>query len=175
MLTYDSLKENIRRSSNILESFTFQESKVHITSTYEIHIDDEFIGSSDSLEEAREYAYNYIKLSNHIDTKTLIPEHKLVESIQSNHGLIRITDKLLESYTELLSSNEYTTDPVISELKTQNSFGKYEFTLNDGSKIAISEDTHKKLSALLQNKYDIVEYMKESVDNFKRIVREIRD
>lgn len=175
MLTYSSLKENIRQSSNILESFIFQEAKVYITKDYEIHIDDEFVGSSGSLEEARDYAYNYIKLTNHIDSEVVIPKHKLIESIQNNHGVTRITDRLLESYAELLSSNVYTVDPVINELKNQSALGKYEFVLNDGTRIGISEDTQRKLSALLHNKYDIVQYMKESVDNFKAILREIRD
>ena len=175
MLTYNSLRDGIRKSSNILESLTFQESRAYITQDYEIYVDGEFIGTSESLEEAREYTYNYIKLANHIDPYVAVPNQKLIESIQTNHAVTKITHKLLESYAELLLSNEYTVDPVINELKSQNTLGRYEFHLNDGTRIAIDENTQRKLSALLHDKYDIVHYMKESVDNFKRVLREIRD
>jgi hypothetical protein len=75
----------------------------------------------------------------------------------------------------LLSSKQFTVDPVVSELKNVDSFGKYEFMLNDGSRVSLSEETHSQLRHLLKDKYDIVEYMKESYDNFKEVVKAIRD
>ena len=46
-------------------------------------------------------------------------------------------------------------------------------TINDGTVVAINEDTQQTLNNLLQNHNDIVEYMRESKENFMHVLREI--
>jgi len=51
-----------------------------------------------------------------------------------------------------------------------------DFILNDGKTVAISEETVEKIANLLNNskhKEEILNYMRESVDNFLHVVRKI--
>lgn len=45
--------------------------------------------------------------------------------------------------------------------------------LNDGNSVVINEETQNLLNALLEDKYQIVEYMRESKQNFMRIIKEV--
>jgi hypothetical protein len=51
--------------------------------------------------------------------------------------------------------------------------GKLNYTLNDGSVIAIDESTQDYLNKLLQNQNEIIEYMKESKENFLHVLKRI--
>ena len=177
MLTLAKLKSNILENMGALDSFTYRGKHVSIHKDYRIKVDGEFINSeSKSLEEA----VYYVKTS--IDTKIIlednsnsIPEEKIVSLIRKHHSIDRITDTLVESYIELASSNIFTIDPVIVEIKQKTSSlpGKLEYTLEDGNTVAINEDTQKLLNTLLDDKYQIVEYMRESKENFMRIIKEV--
>ena len=83
---------------------------------------------------------------------------------------------MIESYIELASSNIFTVDPVILEMKTGSTLiaGKLDYTLEDGTVVAIDESTQSNLNMLLKDRPEIVEYMRESKDNFMRIVRDIK-
>lgn len=175
MKSFQSLLEKIKESSGILENLKYRGESVAITENLDIYVNEEHIGNADTLSEAKQYACKYVDLKNQAEVTHYIPEHIIVNCISKHHSVSKVTDTLIESYNQLINSNEYTVDPVVNELKKPNSFGKYEFNLSDGNKVLVSEETQKKLSSLLRDKYDIVEYMKESIDNFKRIVREIRD
>jgi hypothetical protein len=78
----------------------------------------------------------------------------------------------------LASSNIFSVDPVICELRKINKLdrlveGKLNYTLNDGSVIAIDESTQDYLNKLLQNQNEIIEYMKESKENFLHVLKRI--
>jgi predicted GNAT superfamily acetyltransferase len=45
--------------------------------------------------------------------------------------------------------------------------------LNDGNSVVINEETQNLLNTLLEDKYQIVEYMRESKQNFMRIIKEV--
>ena len=64
---------------------------------------------------------------------------------------------------------------MLVEIKQKSSSvpGKIEHNLDDGSVVAIDEDTQTKLNTLLEDKYQIVEYMRESKENFMRIIKEV--
>jgi hypothetical protein len=71
----------------------------------------------------------------------------------------------------LASSNIFSVDPVICELRKINKLdtlveGKLNYTLNDGNVIAINESTQDYLNNLLCNQTEIIEYMRESKENF---------
>ena len=106
-----------------------------------------------------------------------IPNNKIAEIIKEYHD-VKVTDTLIETYIELASSNIFSVDPVICELRKINKLdclveGKLNYTLNDGSVIAINEATQDYLNKLLQNQNEIIDYMRESKENFLSVLKQI--
>ena len=177
MITLTKLKQKLNESCGHLDSFIYQDKRVVISNDLTISIDDKNVDVKfKNLEEAREYAKTNIDNSTILkDIDTLIPEEKIVSLISKHHSSIKITDTIVESYLELASSNLFTIDPVLVEIKQRSTSipGKIEHKLNDGSVMAISEDTQNLLNKLLEDKYQVVEYMRESKENFMRTIREV--
>lgn len=137
-----------------------------------------------SLEEARKY----IK-SKHI-SETLekqitkesyedINDNRIANIIREHHD-IKVTDTLIESYIELASSKIFTVDPVVYQIRKYNKLdvvveGKLHYVLNDESVVAIDESTQEQLNNLLQNNKEVVDYMRESKQNFLRIIETIKE
>ena len=106
-----------------------------------------------------------------------IPNNKIAEIIKEYHD-VKVTDTLIETYVELASSNIFSVDPVICELRKINRLdtlveGKLNYTLGDGSVIAINETTQDYLNNLLCNQNEIIEYMRESKENFLYVLERI--
>ena len=106
-----------------------------------------------------------------------IPNNKIAEIIKEYHD-VKVTDTLIESYIELASSNIFSVDPVICELRKINKLdtlveGKLNYTLDDGSVIAINEATQEYLNKLLQNQNEIIDHMRESKENFLNVLKQI--
>jgi hypothetical protein len=134
------------------------------------------------LEEARQH------IKTQYDTKTLeeqiktelydeISDNKIANIIKEHHD-IRVTDTLIESYIELASSKLFTVDPVVQEIRSLNKFdklieGKIDYKLEDGTIIAINEDTQNKLKDLFSNQQEIIEHMRQSKDNFISVLKQI--
>lgn len=176
MTPYSKFRQNLKEQQMVLDSFVVEDCQVYITKNYEIIINDEYIGDVTSLEEARSYARKYIEHKKIIeDIDSIIPEEKVVNLIRKYHDIDKITSTLVESYIDLASSNIFSLDPVITEIKQNSSQlpGKFEYTLDDGNIVAINESTQKRLSNLLEDKYQIVEYMRKSKENFMHVVREL--
>lgn len=178
MITLTTLKSKLSESSGVLDSFIYQDKRVVISKDFRITVNEELVDSDISnLEEAREYVKSYINNSIILqDIDTVIPEEKIVNLVNKYHKIDKITDTIVESYLELASSNLFTIDPVLLEIKQRSSSlpGKIEHTLNDGTVVAIDEETQNLLNTLLEDKYQIVEYMRESKENFMYALRELR-
>ena len=106
-----------------------------------------------------------------------IPNAKVAKIIKEYHD-VKVTDTLIETYVELASSNIFSVDPVICELRKYNKLdrlveGKLNYTLDDESVIAINEATQDYLNKLLQNQNEIIEYMRESKENFLNVLEQI--
>jgi hypothetical protein len=179
--SFSSFTKTLNEDLHILESFTFgtNKSKVTISKDLSVTVDEEKLELEfASLEEAREYSKQYIKYKQIIESIDItIPEEKVASYIKKHYNIEKITDTLIESYIELASSNIFTVDPVVLEMKTGSSIitGKLDHKLNDGSVVAINETTQNKLNMLLRDRPEIVEYMRESKENFTRIVKEIQE
>jgi nitrous oxide reductase len=135
-----------------------------------------------ALEEARQYIIN-LK-----DTKILeetvktelyndISDNKIANIIKEHHD-VKVTDTLIESYIELASSKLFTIDPVVQDIRDLNRLdriieGKIDYKLADGSIVAIDELTQYRLNELLNNQQEIIEYMRESKDNFLHVLKQI--
>lgn len=137
-----------------------------------------------SLEEARKYIKNK-HCSEAIETEIIenqyeeISENRIANIIKEHYD-IKVTDTLIESYLELASSKIFTVDPVVQEIRKLNKLdslieNKVHYELQDGSIVAIDEQTQEQLNNLLANHKDVVEYMRESKDNFFNVVNKIKE
>lgn len=176
MITLAQLKTKLSEKSGIIDSFIYQGARVTVNEDLQISIDGELIDAEvKDLEEARGHAKRYISASTILEDINTIPEEKIANLINKYHTTVKVTDTIIESYLELASSNLFTIDPVLIEIKQKNSsfVGKIEHMLNDGNSVVINEETQNLLNTLLEDKYQIVEYMRESKQNFMRIIKEV--
>lgn len=135
-----------------------------------------------SIEEAR----NYIKqkyYSNNIEeqVKTEIYvdlSYDKIADIINKHHKVKITDTLIESYVDLASSKLFTLDPVVYDLRRLNKLdtlieGKQEYKLKDNSIVAINNSTYNELNRLFAAHSDVIDYMKETKQNFMKVLKQI--
>ena len=131
-----------------------------------------------SIAEAKQYIQQ-IKFEEEIAKELYedIPDIKVAALIREHHN-IKVTNSLIETYIDLAASKTFSVDPVVSGIRAFNSLNftvenKIDYILEDGSVVAISEETQQELNTLLEDKYQLVEYMKESKDNFMHVLREL--
>ncbi len=137
-----------------------------------------------SLEEAREYIkQDYIshQLEEQVskDLYEELSEHTVANIIKEYHD-IKVTDTLIETYIQLASSHMFSVDPVVQKIRSLNKLdriveGKLHYVLKDDSIIAIDTRTQEQLNNLLQNQTDIIEYMRESKENFFYVLEQIEE
>jgi predicted house-cleaning noncanonical NTP pyrophosphatase (MazG superfamily) len=178
--SYSSLRKQVLSDTGLAASFTVYNYHVEISEDLDIFVNNDRVEyEAKTLEEANKYARSYvenIKLLENIDTT--IPEEKVAQYIRQYHDIDKITDTLIESYIELASSNVFTVDPVVTAIKESKSSefaGKLQFKLDDGSVVAIDESTQESLNILLENHNDVVEFMRQSKNNFMRIIKELEE
>lgn len=105
---------------------------------------------------------------------------KTIANIINEYHDIKVTDKLIESYKQLVSSHIFSIDPVAQRIRSLNKIdriveGKFHYVLNDNNIVAINEATQSKLNNLLLNQTDIVEYMRESKENFMYVLTKLEE
>jgi hypothetical protein len=175
---FSELRAKLFEDLGVLDAYTCYDKKVRIGKDLSVVVDGHKVNCEvESLEEARLYAKRYIETQKLLeDIDTTVPEEKVAYYIRKHHNVDKITDTLVESYIELASSNLFSVDPVVAEIKERSAVtfsGKLEYKLNDGSMVAINEDTQQTLNKLLQNHNEVVDYMRESKENFMHILREL--
>ena len=103
----------------------------------------------------------------------VLPEERVAEYI-AKHSDVEITDTLVEEYMNKAATTEFTIDPILTEIKlrsVRNLRNKIDYTLQDGSKVAISEENQIILNSLLKGKSEIVAHMSENKNNFLEVLR----
>ena len=175
---FSELRSKLFDSLGVLDKYTCYDSDVTVSKDYSLTINGHKLEDTfESLEEAKIYARRYVENKKLLeDINTTVPEEKVANYIRQFHNVDKITDTLIESYIELASSNLFSVDPVVVAIKERSAVefsGKLEYQLADGNIVAINEDTQETLNTLLENKPEIVDYMRESKNNFMRILREI--
>lgn len=138
----------------------------------------------DTIEEARLYIkqeYTAQQLEEQA-SKELYEElsDKTIANIINEYHNVKVTDTLVESYKELASSNMFSVDPVVHRIRSMNKLdrlveNKIHYVLKDETIVAISEDTQERLNNLLQNQTEIIEYMRESKDNFMYVISKLEE
>lgn len=99
---------------------------------------------------------------------------KVADIIRRHHD-VKVTDTLIESYVELASSKMFTIDPVANDLHRFNSLdrlieGHFDYVLDDGVRVVITEGVQGQLNNILKNHPDIIQYMRESHNNFLDVI-----
>ena len=125
-----------------------------------------YIRGANDLAEEREQ-----QLVDQIDV--VLPEERVAEYI-AKHSDVEITDTLVEEYMNKAATTEFTIDPILTEIKlrsVRNLRNKIDYTLQDGSKVAISEENQIILNSLLKGKSEIVAHMSENKNNFLEVLR----
>ena len=119
----------------------------------------------------------YSQFIEHISRVKLeeIPASKIAGIISEYHN-IDVNDSIVESYVELASSKAFTIDPAVHAIRALNTStinGKIDYVLDDGSLVAIDENTQLKLNTLFDNKYELVEYMQKNLESFMHVLKEL--
>jgi nitrogenase subunit NifH len=137
-----------------------------------------------SLEEAREnikqeYAAHKIEEQVSKELYEEISDAKVASIIKEYHD-VKVTDTLIETYIQLASSNMFSVDPVVQDIRALNKLdtiveGKLHYVLADDTIVAISEQTQERLNKLLGNQTEIIEYMRESTENFLSVLEQIEE
>lgn len=99
---------------------------------------------------------------------------KIADIIKEEHG-IKVTNNIIDQYIDLATSKSFTTDPVVFRLREMNQYdsiieNKTHYILEDGSCVAINNQTQKVINNLLENKTDVIEFMNKGSENFLNIL-----
>jgi len=181
-MNYYELKSSLRKS-NIVESVRSYLQLIEKTEEGKIMING-LNTEYKTIEEARKHIkedYDTHQLADKItkDTYQEISEHTVASIIKEHHD-IKVTDTLIESYIELASSNMFSVDLVVQKIRSLNKLdriveGKLHYVLADNSTVAINETTQDRLNKLLGNQLEIIEYMRESKENFFHVLEQIEE
>jgi len=180
---FSKLVHNNSTGLDIVETFHSYGNSIQRTADNSI-----YINGSDTdfktIEEARTYIKTKQQSDNLEETATQevyeeITANRIANIIKEYHD-IKVTDTLIESYVELASSNIFTIDPVVQDIRKLNKLdvvveGKVHYELADGTVIAISESMQDLLNNLLQDQKEIIEYMREGKENFLHVLERIEE
>lgn len=119
--------------------------------------------------------HDYIELLEEIEYDFFHDNvYKIANLIKEEHD-IKVTNNIVEQYIELAINKTFSIDPVIHQIREMNNFdspidGKIHYILEDGSKIAINYETQGTINTILSNNLKAVEFMRESSENFLKIL-----
>lgn len=137
-----------------------------------------------SIKEARqhiksEYTSNILEKQVSKDLYEELSEHTIA-SIIKEYNDIKVTDTLIENYISLASSHMFSIDPVVQKIRSLNKLdtlveGKLHYVLSDDSIVTIDKTSQECLNNLLQDQIEIIEYMRESKENFMHVLEQIEE
>lgn len=180
---YSQFSKKLRKSVTGME---IRESLHYFSSVVERTVDNVIIIDGNVTEfKTLSEAKNHVKFSNQADdiistlNEDFYSEHTIAiaDIIKEEHN-IKVTNNIIEQYVKLASDKTFSVDPVVVAIREKNEFdtiinGKIHYILEDNSVIAITAETQQTLNTLLENKLDVIEFMKESSDNFLKILNVI--
>ena len=162
---------------DVVSRVNYFESVIHETSEKKIFINNKETAMS-SINEAKEHI-RHLRLKEELSSQFYeeITDVEVANIIREFHD-IKVTNTLIESYIDLATSKIFSADPVISSIRSLNYLdvvmeNKIDYVLDDSSVVTINKDTQSKLNTILDDKYQVVEYMRESKENFMDVIREI--
>jgi len=107
-----------------------------------------------------------------------IPENKIINIIKENYENVKVTNNLIETYLDIAINKKFVLDEVVLEIRKLNPHlnlieNRYDFVLNDGNTVSLNEETFKNINNTLKDNSDVIEYMRESKENFMQALRYI--
>lgn len=181
-MRYYQLTKSLKRS-DVVESIRSYSHLIERTSEDKILING-VESKYKSLEEAKDFIkQEYIsqKLEEQVSKESYdeLSDEKVASIIKEYHD-IKVTDTLIETYIKLASSNIFSVDPVVQDIRSLNKLdriveGKLHYVLADDSIVAINPQTQEHLNKLLGNQPEIIEYMRESKENFFYVLEQIEE
>lgn len=171
MIGFKQLRSKLNESLGIAERFKYLDNEIVITEDLNCVINGiKSLIHFESVEAAREYAIKQIDSAD-LTEVFIVNESKIAELLKKHDLVEKVTDTHIKSYVSFLENKTFTLDPVILEIKKNTSelSNKYEFILDDDTRVAIDEET---INRLREDKYMMVEYMRESKENFLQIIKE---
>lgn len=181
-MRYYDLSKSLKRP-DVVESIRSHLHLIERTSDDTILIDGKET-EFNSLEEARRHIkneYTSHKLEEQVskDLYEDLSDITVANIIKEYHD-VKVTDTLIENYISLASSHMFSVDPVVQKIRSLNKLdrlveGKLHYVLSDQSIVTIDETTQERLNNLLQNQTEIIEYMRESKENFMHVLELIEE
>ena len=181
-MRYYDLSKSLKRP-DVVESIRSYQHLIEKTSDDKILVDGEDTDFT-SFEEARQHIkseYTSHKLEEQVskDLYEDLSDITVANIIKEYHD-VKVTDTLIENYISLASSHMFSVDPVVHKIRSLNKLdrlveGKLHYVLSDESIITIDERTQECLNKLLQNQTEIIEYMRESKENFMHVLALIEE
>lgn len=101
-----------------------------------------------------------------------------VADIIKEHADTKITNTLIESYIDLAESKAFTTDVIAQSIRQFNKLdylieNRIDYRLDDDSIVVISADLQEQINTLFNNHQEVIEYMKESRENFLEVINQL--
>jgi hypothetical protein len=181
-MRYYDLSKSLKRP-DVVESIRSYMHLIEKTSDDKILVDGQQTQFT-SLEEARQTIkseYTSHKLEEQVSKELYedLSDITVANIIKEYHD-VKITDTLIENYISLASSHMFSVDPVVQKIRSLNKLdrlieGKLHYVLSDDSIVTIDERTQECLNNLLQNQTEIIEYMRESKENFMHVLKLIEE
>lgn len=108
-----------------------------------------------------------------------LPDVTISHIVEKYHPETRVTNRLIEELRHIAATKPFTLDPIVSEIRSSNDFdrlieSKVDFILDDGTCVAISDNTYELINNTLGEHADVIEYMRASKDNFIQVVRQLK-
>lgn len=120
-----------------------------------------------------------LELSNELSVAIYddLPKVKIASIIREQSDK-RVTDTLILEYISIAQSQEFTIDPIVLEIRKLNRAdilieGRLHYKLNDGNVIVITEETQELLNVLYKDHLDVLEFVRESKENFMSILEKL--
>jgi hypothetical protein len=181
------LAQESKNYGNVVHTFTHLMRQVVVNRDGDIYIDGALQEETfTNLEEARKLVKQAVfseKLKRDIQHQVYedISDMSIANIIKKHHEIPKVTSQLIESYVDLSSSKLFTVDPVVMEMRKLNKLsnlveGKIDFVLDDGTQVAISEDTYLKIVGFINKSGEkdlVTNYMRESKEHFLHVVEDI--
>lgn len=170
--------KSIVTNAEIVESIQYFDKTISVSADSRIFINNEEVKVK-TLDEAKSYI-DTTELKQDIQKEIYeeVLENDIIRIIKEEHKTNKVTENLLEAYIDFASSKIFTTDKTVHRIRELNKHdcvleGKFDYLLEDGSVVFIEKTLQELLNNYLATDVSLIEYMRESKENFTAIVEKV--
>lgn len=127
-----------------------------------------------TIQETLEYINNK-KFSNVLlDSIEPISNKTLYSLLKEHYPQNKITNNTINSLRNLIENKTFSFNTILESIRNHPNFSdKIYFILEDQSKVCINKNTYQKLNEIFKDQIEIEQYMKESKENFIRVIKQL--